>query len=56
MPPDKAEENAPPDWGKHEDEIMDLFLGGKGRTLKQVMEHMRAKHNFNARYALHEAT
>ncbi|KAK4139318.1 ankyrin repeat-containing domain protein [Dichotomopilus funicola] len=47
MPPDTAGEDTPLDWGKHEGEIMDLLVGGNGRTLKQVMEHMRTKYNFN---------
>ncbi|KAH6620968.1 ankyrin repeat-containing domain protein [Chaetomium sp. MPI-SDFR-AT-0129] len=47
MPPDTAGEDTPLDWGKHEAEIRDLLMGGDGKTLKQVMEHMRTKYNFN---------
>lgn len=55
MLPDEAGEDTPLDWGKHEDEIVDLFVSKK-RKWKEVMEHMSAKHNFNARYAHHEAS
>lgn len=38
----------PLDWGKHEDEILDLFVS-QNKTLREVVEHMSATHNFNAR-------
>jgi uncharacterized ubiquitin-like protein YukD len=37
------------DWAKHEGEIRDLFVS-QGKTLKEVIAHMREKHNFEARY------
>jgi len=37
------------DWAKHEGEIRDLFVS-QGKTLKEVMAHMRKQHNFEARY------
>jgi hypothetical protein len=35
------------DWQRHEDEILDLFVT-KEKTLREVMEHMRNKHGFDA--------
>lgn len=40
------------DWAKHEGEILDLFVG-QGKTLNEVIAHMRKKHNFEARYTSH---
>ncbi|KXX76215.1 hypothetical protein MMYC01_207884 [Madurella mycetomatis] len=40
------------DWDRHEDEILDLFVS-QNKTLQEVVEHMRATHNFNARQYKH---
>lgn len=37
------------DWAKHEGEIRDLFVS-KGKTLNEVMAHMKKEHNFQATY------
>jgi hypothetical protein len=37
------------DWAKHQDEIRDLFVS-RGKTLNEVIVHMREKHGFEARY------
>jgi hypothetical protein len=48
---DKMAENgqATLDWGKHEDEILDLFVS-QNKILNEVMAHMKEKHNFKATY------
>src|SRR5947209_1794897 len=42
------EEGTPLDWGKYEDEILDLFIT-KNRKLREVMEHLAATYNFTPR-------
>jgi hypothetical protein len=50
-----AEEGTPLDWAKHEDEILELFVS-RNKTLREVMEQMRTKHNFNPTYARHQVS
>jgi hypothetical protein len=49
MTPD--EEGTPLDWGKHEAEVLDLFVT-QNRPLKEVVKYMEEKHRFVATYAL----
>ena len=52
MPPD--EEGPALNWGRHEAEILDLFVT-RNKTLKEVMKHMKETHGLSATYGFNSS-